>query len=137
MFLLFIILVFLQSSFLPVNLLLAAILALAMIKIDKNLILVVFLTGLLFDILNVRLVGTTSLFYLSVCLILFLYQKKFKTQNFLYIVLSGLIVLAFDNWLFNKNISILKLLLETVSLLLWYSFFSFWSSGNRNLWLKN
>lgn len=125
---LFFIIVFLQTAFLPINLLLAAILALAMIKIDKSLVFVVFFIGLLFDILNVRLVGTTSLFYLMVYLLLFLYQKKFKTKNLFYILIFGLVVFTIDNGIFNKNISLVKLVLEIIALFGWYYLFSLFAA---------
>ena len=126
--LLFLILVFLQASFIPVNLVLAAILAYAMIKIEKNFILILFFTGVLFDVLNLRVIGLTSLFYLIVCLALFLYQKKFKSKNLFYILIFGLIVFCLEAWIFNKNISLLKVLLETIALFGWYYLFSLFVS---------
>ncbi|MBI3384791.1 hypothetical protein HY030_01190 [Candidatus Gottesmanbacteria bacterium] len=131
MFLLFIILVFLESSFLSVNLLLAAILAAGMIKIDKSLILAVFFSGLIFDILNVRLVGVTSLFYLTLCLLLFLYQKKFKTKNLFYIVIFGLVIFTIDNIIFKQNISVLMLVLELLGLFSWYELFSLFGDRKK------
>lgn len=124
MFFLFIILVFLQASFLSVNVFLTAILAQAMTKIDKSLILAVFLTGLLSDIVNQRLLGMTSLLYLIVCLLLFLYQRKFKTKNIFYILIFGLIILTIDSAVFNHNISLIKLFLELLVLFGWHSLFS-------------
>ncbi len=131
LFLILFILVFMQSSFMPVNLLLVLILSTSIIKSSVGLLIPFFVTGLVFDIVNVRLLGTTSLFYLFVFLIISTYQKKIKSRNILYMGIVGLCSFLTYDYLFLKSINPLRTSFELFFLLL--SCFIL----NKFLWSKN
>ncbi|PIU33233.1 hypothetical protein COY29_05450 [Candidatus Woesebacteria bacterium CG_4_10_14_0_2_um_filter_39_14] len=74
------ILVVLQSSILPLNLLLALILIRTALKPDRQSFYLAFWSGLLLDLAQGTPLGLSSLIFLLASLFLFLYSKKFEAS---------------------------------------------------------
>jgi len=74
------ILVVLQSSILPLNLLLVLILIRASLKPDQQSFYLAFWSGLLLDLAQGTPLGLSSLIFLPASLFLFLYSKKFEAS---------------------------------------------------------
>ncbi|MEX2007150.1 MAG: hypothetical protein WD992_00030 [Candidatus Levyibacteriota bacterium] len=65
-----------------------------------------FVSGLIFDILTLRTIGTTSVFLIILIFLIFLYENKFETETIPFVFISSflasfifLIVLGFSNLL--------------------------------------
>jgi rod shape-determining protein MreD len=99
-------LVLLQGSILPWNLLLLLILFRAALKPDGQIFLMAFLSGLLLDLGKGTPLGLSSLVFLFSSLFLFLYSRKFESTHplfltifvFLVNLLSRKIIFGFINW---------------------------------------
>ena len=74
------ILVVLQSSILPLNLLLALILIRTALKPDRQSFYLAFWSGLLLDLAQGTPLGLSSLIFLLASLFLFIYSKKFEAS---------------------------------------------------------
>lgn len=74
------ILVVLQGSILPLNLLLALILIRVALKPDQQSFYLAFWSGLLLDLAQGTLLGLSSLIFLLASLLLFFYSKKFEAS---------------------------------------------------------
>lgn len=99
-------LVLLQGSILPWNLLLLLVLFRAALKPDGQTFLWAFLSGLLLDLGQGTSLGLSSLVFLFGSLLLFVYSRKFEATNplfltvfvFLINLLSRKIIFGFLNW---------------------------------------
>lgn len=89
-------LVLLESSWTFFPLTIIFLIALFASTKEEAVLIAAFLFGLLLDILTLRAWGISSLFFLIVLLLLFLYEKKFETSSALFIgIYSMLVVLVY------------------------------------------
>jgi len=121
------ILVVLQSSILPLNLLLALILIRTALKPDRQSFYLAFWSGLLLDLAQGTPLGLSSLIFLLASLFLFLYSKKFEASYapflavfvFLISLLYYQTVFGYLGWQKSLILSILTFLFS----FLWQKFF--------------
>jgi len=121
------ILVVLQSSILPLNLLLALILIRTALKPDRQSFYLAFWSGLLLDLAQGTPLGLSSLIFLLASLFLFLYSKKFEASYapflavfvFLISLLYNWTVFGYLGWQKSLILSILTFLFS----FLWQKFF--------------
>lgn len=71
-----------------------------------------FLVGLIFDILALRTIGTTSLFFIILIFLIFIYENKFETETVPFVFVSTflfsfsfLIFLGFSNVILQSLVS--------------------------------
>ncbi len=89
--LLVIFLSFLQASIFTTPLALALIISDTFINRKVSVILLAFVSGLVFDIFSVRQLGLTSLFFVACSFLIFLYSDKFETRNPTFVALFAFI----------------------------------------------
>ncbi|MBI2032787.1 MAG: rod shape-determining protein MreD [Candidatus Levybacteria bacterium] len=106
------ILVFIETVFLEIPLVFIFLLNVAITKPKSSIFLFSFLAGIALDVLSIRVLGTTSLFFLIFFFLLFLYEKKFEIRTFYSVFVFSLIggilyAILFDygNLLFQGFIS--------------------------------
>ncbi|MCJ7804747.1 hypothetical protein MUP35_03390 [Patescibacteria group bacterium] len=112
------ILVVLQASILPLNLLLALILIRTALKPDQQSFYLAFWSGLLLDLAQGTPLGLSSLIFLLASLLLLLYSKKFEASYapflavfvFLISLLYNWIVIGYLGWQKSLVLSILTFL---------------------------
>lgn len=114
--------VFFQVVFLPLNLTLAIVLALIVSGIKKSTLLLIFFTGIFYDLILLQTIGITALFYLVISIIIYAYQLKFKNKNFFFLLFLSAIIFAFSDFFFSAGLNISKLLFEMIIFLLFYFF---------------
>jgi hypothetical protein len=85
----------------------------------------VFFLGILFDTINVGVLGASSLAYLMALLLIYFYKLKFETRNLLHIFPLGVFLLLFYSFVFDKNLNISKIVIESSALIIFYLLFSF------------
>jgi len=81
-------LILLQSAFLSLPLVLAALIILCAYKRESWIFLVAFCSGTVLDALAFRTVGVSSLFFVGMLGAIFLYQKKYEIQSPFFIFVS-------------------------------------------------
>lgn len=86
LFFLLLLLTFLQSTILPLNLILLAILSVSVLKSTEAGLVWAFLAGLILDFLTGETLGFSSLVFLMAVFLLNLYKTKFQAANFLYLL---------------------------------------------------
>ena len=96
----------------PLPLTLLFILSWGIHKVDRRAFFLAFLSGIIVDLSLVRLVGLTSLFFLSMILFCFLYGKKFTPSHFVFYVPYAFFSLGFYQLLFYSHIQFLSLILS-------------------------
>ena len=92
------ILVVLQASILPLNLLLVLILIRASLKPDQQSFYLAFWRGLLLDLAQGNPLGLSSLIFLLASLLLFLYSKKFEASYAPFLAVFVFLVSLLYNW---------------------------------------
>lgn len=81
--------ILLEGSVTSLPLVLSALLVLAVNLRKQDVLLAAFLAGFFLDIMLVRPVGLTSIFYLCMLLLVFLYEKKYEIKSLFFVVLFG------------------------------------------------
>lgn len=123
LYLIFFLVALFQATFLSLNLLLVATVALSVIKVNKQTVLLIFVSGLLYDLLILNLLGVHSLFLLVPALLIFLYQRKFQTNNWYYLIIISLLFLVLNTFLVVKAFSWFGLFSEIIFSFLFFFFF--------------
>ena len=120
------ILVVLQASFLPLNLLLALILIRAALKPDQQSFYLAFWSGLLLDLAQGTPLGFSSLIFLLASLLLFLYSKKFEASYAPFLAVFVFLISLLYNWIVIGYLgwqkSLLLLILTFLFSFLWRKF---------------
>lgn len=114
----FIVSLSLQGSVTTIPLVLILLINLAIAAKDSSVFLIAFVCGLILDVMLGNTLGITSIFYMSIIVVIFLYERKFDIQtypfvffssflgSFLYLILFGA-RFVFLQSLFTAAVSIL------------------------------
>ena len=122
-YLIFFISTLFQATFLPLNLLLCAAVALSVIKVNRQTVSLLFFSGILLSFLNLSLVGLTSAYLLFSSFLIFLYQRKFKTNNLYYwFVISSLLLIG-EGLFLSRNLSVVNYFVQIIFSLLYFVLF--------------
>lgn len=113
---LFILSAFLEASVTPISLLLLLTISSSAILAGSFLLIIIFLSGLLKDILTLSPLGTTNIFLLWVSLVVILYSQKFNSKNPIFLLIFTFLVIVGKSVL-GKEIFWPKILGETVLIL--------------------
>ncbi len=91
--------ILLQGTLISLPLVLDLLLILYIYKKSEWVLIVAFISGFLVDILTVRQLGSTALFYLISLILVFLYERKYEIQTkeftFFFSFLAGLLYFKF------------------------------------------
>ncbi len=121
---LLVIIVFLQSALLMANIVLPFVLAISLKRIDNRSLLVIFLAGILNDILTLQTIGSSSLLFLLMTLLLYWYRRKYKIRNLVTALVIFLLTMVPYHFLVNKNINFGIIMFEMLAFTFFYYLFS-------------
>ncbi len=96
----FIILTFVQSTIVPLNLLLLAVISFTVLNASTKSLFLLFGIGLLTDLILLRPLGETSLFFLVLGFLIMLYGQKYQADNPLFILIFTIVATLVENKLF-------------------------------------
>lgn len=97
---------------------LLVLLVLLVIKQDSSVFLLAFIAGLLLDMLSVRTVGASSLFFTAFLFLLLLYNRKYEIVSVPFIVIASAIGSLFFLLIFGYSNIVLQVILSGVFALL-------------------
>ncbi len=86
----FLLSVFLESSVTTIPLVFLVLLAFFVLERKEWIFALAFLAGIFLDILSFRIVGSTSIFFLILLFLVFLYERKFETATNYFIFAASL-----------------------------------------------
>ncbi|KKR34004.1 MAG: Rod shape-determining protein MreD [Candidatus Gottesmanbacteria bacterium GW2011_GWC2_39_8] len=102
-----------ESTIVPFPLTLPVVLALSIVS-ERQLFLLAFLSGIISDLLTGNSLGLTSVYFLIISLLIFLYRKKFRSQAFLYLLPFTFISVLIYNFLVYMELDILFSFFSTI-----------------------
>lgn len=109
---LLIIAIFLEGSVISLPLVLVFLLCLAIWKRDGIAFPIAFAAGLLLDILVVRTIGMSSLFFVVFVFLIFLYQRKYEINSYPFVAFAAffgsivfLLIFGYRGWFWQSLIS--------------------------------
>lgn len=124
---LFLVVVLIEGLFTTIPLFLISLLIFCILKKGFLVYLLAFTGGILLDILSIRLIGQTSLFFVAFIFIVNLYEKKFEVMTFPFVIFfsffGSLIFLIFwgSNHLFGSAIISCLITIIAVKTLLYFN----------------
>jgi len=83
--------VFLEGTLTSLPLVLLSLILLTVLKRDRRVFGIAFLSGIFLDLLLVRSLGQTSVFFLIMVLFIFLYERKYEITSLLFVSMGTLI----------------------------------------------
>ncbi|MCL5676078.1 MAG: hypothetical protein M1120_03035 [Patescibacteria group bacterium] len=114
---LFAITAFLQTAVMPFDLLLLLVISLSCLEKSPKILLLFFFAGLLNDLITLRVLGQSSVFYLLIGFIIMLYGQKFRSHNPLFILTVTIFSAILENWLQNAGFSPGLVIMEAIAVL--------------------
>lgn len=96
----FIVLTFIQGTIVPLNLLLLAVISFCILNPSTKSLFLLFWLGLLTDIILMRPLGETSIFFLVLGFLIMLYGQKYQADNPLFILIFTILATLIENKLF-------------------------------------
>src|SRR3989344_5539746 len=119
--------VLIESLLTTIPLVLVLLLVLYMIRRNFFVYLIAFLAGVLLDLFSVRTVGFSSLFFISFIFLISLYERKFETMTFPFVIffsffgsLAFLVFFGFHS-VFWQSVTACVLSVLSVKLLLYFN----------------
>lgn len=116
---------FLQSSILSWPLVLGILIAAFAVFHKSWIIFAAFFIGVLVDVLSFQHIGYSSLFFVGIIGILFLYSRKFEVTSWPFVLLSSFFASTGSFLLFYSQISLFTILFTVAVTLLLFPFFLF------------
>ena len=96
----FIILTFVQATITPLNLLLLAIISFSVLNPKTKSLFLLFFVGILTDLILLRPIGETSLFFLVLGFLIMLYGQKYQADSPLFILIFTILATLIETKLF-------------------------------------
>src|SRR6266705_745987 len=87
---------------------------LSIIKRDSSVFPVAFFAGLLLDLLTVRPLGLTSIFFLCVVLLVLLYQRKYEINSYPFVLTASFLGSLLFLWIFGYGNIFLQSVLSSI-----------------------
>lgn len=81
-----------------------------------------FLTGILFDILSIRTIGYTSMFFVSALFLVSLYERKFETSTAFFIFIMSFFLSAIYLILFSEFLTIESIFTAVIGVIIFLLF---------------
>jgi rod shape-determining protein MreD len=106
--------VLLEGSITSLPLVLSMLLVLAVNLRKQDVFVAAFLAGFLLDVLLVRPVGVTSIFFLCMLLLVFLYEKKYEIKSLFFVVLFAGLSSALYLMIFHSPDFFLQVVISTL-----------------------
>ncbi len=89
--LLFIFTIFLEGTVATLPLVLVGLLCLTIMKRESIVFVFAFLSGLILDLLTVRSIGLSSLYFIFFVFLIFLYQRKYEINSYPFVAASAFV----------------------------------------------
>jgi len=122
--LLFILTLFLEGSFVAIPLVLVVVLLASVIMRNTLLVFVVFVVGIVFDILRLNPLGQTSLFFVPLVVLITLYDRKFDTKSLPFIIFTSAISVSLYLLIFGHYAFFVELIISLVFAVMIYGIFT-------------
>lgn len=113
--------VLLEATIVQIPLSFILLLVFSILNRSGKVFLTAFLTGILLDVMTVRPIGSTSIYFLAFLAVLLLYQRKYEIRSYLFVTVSSfagvyLYLLLFSNGSFVQSIlsSIIAIVIFTL-----------------------
>jgi hypothetical protein len=101
LFILLTITIFLEGTVTTLPLVLVCLLCLTILLRNPFMFFIAFLSGFFLDVFAIRPVGQTSIFFLLVVLLIFLYQRKYEINSYPFVILASFIGSFFYLFMFG------------------------------------
>lgn len=111
---LLIIAVILQGTVTSLPLVLLCLILLAVKTRTSDVFLIAFLSGLILDIMLVHPIGESSIFFLTVLLVIFLYERKYELSSLVFILSVTGVMTFLSSFLFPSPQRFLQIVLAVV-----------------------
>ncbi len=120
---LFLVIVLLEGTTVSVPLSFIALLLLTIYKRDSFVFFPAFFSGIFLDVLLLRPIGATSLYFLIFCFLILLYQRKYEIRSYPFVIVSSFIGSYFYLLILNGSAALgLSIISSIVALSLFLGF---------------
>ncbi len=116
--------VFFEGSFTTLPLVLDVLLVSFVLNRGSWVFLASFLSGIILDIISLRLIGTTSVIFISLLFILTLYEKKFEVKTVYFVFFSSFIGSLIFLIVFKYDYVLQQGVVSSIFAILLFKFFS-------------
>lgn len=131
------ILAILESTIIPLNLTLLAIISWSVLRPAKEVLLTAFVGGLILDLLTGKTLGSSSLLFLIISLVIFLYKNRFQASRLSFLLPFTFFSVALTNLTLGLPLKSVSVILTTILIIFFLPIFNFFSKViKRNEQLK-
>ena len=132
-FLLFLIVIFLEGTITTIPLVLSALLIIYILKRESWIFPLGFVCGIILDLLTVRVVGQTSMFFILFFLIIALYERKFEVTTLPFIFIASFSGSILYEIFFYKQLLFIPALANSIFAVFLFYFFSRFQNLRKNI----
>ncbi len=105
------------------NLVLLVVILWSALKAEEEGFLVSFLAGLLLDLLKGGPLGFSSLFFLTVSFLIYVYKNRFRADKVAFLWPVSLIMVFLDHWLFKQVLIPWQIFVNSILIIFFLPFF--------------
>lgn len=113
----------LETTMTSLNLVLLVVILWSALKTAEEGFLVAFLSGLILDLLKGNPLGFSSLFFLTVAFLIYVYNNRFRADKIAFLWPVSLVTVIIDHWLFQQVLIPWQILLNSVLIIFFLPFF--------------
>lgn len=136
-FLPILILALFESTIIPLNFTLLAIISWSVLRPAKEVLLIAFVSGLILDLLTGKILGSSSLLFLIISLVIFLYKNRFQASRLSFLLPFTFFSVALTNLVLGLPPLSISVILTTILIVFFLPIFNFFSKViKRNEQLK-
>lgn len=125
----------LLEGFISLPLLLIALLTLMISLRSQFVLLVGFLLGLVLDLITLRPLGETSIFLCAFLLLILIYERKFETRTYAFVIFATIIGCASYSLLFGPTNILMQILLSVFFSSILFTFLSLLTRSEKGILL--
>lgn len=104
---------FLESTVLPLNLIILPVICLAVRQRTDEALIMAFLAGMILDLSTGRILGLDSFFFLSLTLLIHLYQRRFQADRLRFLLPFTFLAVIINSTLLGGALTPVKLVINT------------------------
>ena len=113
----------LEATVTSLNLVLLVIVLWSALKAAEEGFVVAFFAGLILDLLKGHPLGSSSLFFLTVSFLIYVYKNRFRADKVAFLWPVSLITVFLDHWLFKQVLIPWQILVNSVLIIFFLPFF--------------